>query len=274
MQKSKRLKLYPTLLLIVVVVFSSWWILINFTYLGDNESFRSFFSYTYGLTALLGAIIGWDVSLRWGGIKSILGRAMFVFASGLFFQELGQLVYSYQIYFLNIESPYPSIGDIFFFSTNFFYAYGIWLIAKASGANFTLKKTKGKITAVLIPALMLIFAYLSILRQYEFNWGNPLTSFFDFGYPTVQAIYISATIMAYILSKKWLGGKMKNTTLLILIVFVVQYISDFTFVYQVLHQTWELSGSNDLYYLISYSLMAFTLIRFGIMHNKIITAKE
>lgn len=275
MGKIIHFKVYTSILLSFVIFFLAWWLLINLTQLGENDIFRGFFSYTYGVVAFFGAFIGCcKVSLRWGGIKSVIGRAILMFAIGLFLQALGQLTYNYQIYVLKIENPYPSIGDIFFFSTNFFYAYGIWLVARASGAYLSLKKTKGKIIAVLIPALMLLFAYLSILHNYQFDRNSPLASFYNFGYPTVQAIYISVTIMAYILSKKWLGGIMKNTMLLILFVFIVQYIADFTFVYQTLNDTWQLSGSNDLYYLISYSLMTFTLIRFGIMHNKIMTAKE
>lgn len=239
---------------------SLWWVYLRFTTAPNNIQ-NQFFAASYGVMALWGGLWGLTSSKKWGGFRSVLGRSILMFSLGLLFQEFGQITYSYYIYFAKIEVPYPSIGDIGYFGSIPLYIYGVWLLAKVAGVNIAKASIFKKFLATLIPILMVTFAYFLFLQGYEFDWSSPLTIFLDFGYPFFQAIYVSLAIITYLLSKKVLGGIMKAKVLLILFALVVQFYSDYTFLYQALRGTWYAGGTNDFIYLVSYTLMTLALFQ-------------
>lgn len=253
----------------ILVIFTLWWLpglmtpnRYEIRYFGDFPSI-------YGIMALWGGICGFIISKKWGGTKSLMGKAILMFSFGLFAQEFGQIAYAYLAFVQNIEVPYPSIGDIGYFGSIPLYIYGVWLLAKASGVSIKLQSFKNKIQAIIIPLVMLTISYLLFLQGYEFDWTNPLRVFLDFGYPLTQAIYISLAILTYFLSKGVLGGIMKNKILFILFALVIQFLSDCTFLYQSSRGTWSAGGINDYMYLISYSLMTLGLIQFMTVWKKL-----
>lgn len=235
----------------------------------DPGSHYDWFTVTYGLIAAWGAILGFLAAKRWGWTKSVMGRSLLFFSVGLALQEFGQLAYTYYIYYLGVEVPYPSIGDIGFYGSIPCYILAVWLMAKASGIHISLKSFKNKIQAIAIPAAMLVMSYVFFLQGYEFDWSHPLTVILDIGVPFGQAIYISFAILAYTLTKGILGGIMKSKVLFILFALLVQYVSDWTFLYQASRGTWSVSGINDYMYFASYFLMAFGLIQFDTVYKKL-----
>lgn len=242
------------------VLFTLWWVFLKLT--TEPESLHNqLFAAVYGVMALWGAIWGVNISLKWGGFKSVMGKLILMFALGLFAQEFGQLTYSYYIYFARVEVPYPSIGDLGFFGYMPLYLYGILLLGRAAGIKVSLRSFKSQIQAVFIPLAMLVFSYILFLQKYEFDWSNPLIIFLDFSYPLGQAFNVSMAILVYSLSRKILGGIMRSRILFILIAFVAQYLADFTFLYQANRGTWYAGGINDYMYFVSYFLMTLALIQ-------------
>lgn len=242
------------------IIYSFWWLYLLLFKISPESSQYDWFTVTYGLIAVWGSYWGYRIAKSWGGMKSIMGKAIIMLATGLALQEFGQLAYTYYIYFLHIEVPYPSLGDLGYFGSIPFYIYGVWLLAQASGVKFSLKAVKHKVQAVAIPVAMLIFSYLFFLQGYEFNWSQPLTILLDFGYPFGEAIYISFALLTYLLSRNVLGGVMKKRILFILVALLLQYLSDFTFLYQAYNETWSIGGINDYMYLTSYFVMAMALL--------------
>ena len=116
---------------------------------------------------------------------------------------------------------------------------------------------------------MLGLSYTLFLRSYEFDWSQPLKVFLDFGYPLGQACYVSVAILTLLLSRKILGGMMRGPILAILIALIVQYASDFNFLYQANQGTWFVGGYGDELYAISYFLMSIALMYIGHMFAKI-----
>jgi len=198
-----------------------------------------------------------------------MGKSLIFFASGLGFQELGQLTYSYYIYVLNIEVPYPSFGDIFYYGSIIFYILGVLYLAKASGVQVSLKSVKGKINALLIPIVILLLSYYVFLQGYEFDWSQFLTIILDFGYPLGQAIYVSLAFLIYLLTRGVLGGLMRPKILFVLVALLAQYLADWTFLYQASRGTWSVSGINDYMYFFAYFLMALALIQFDTVYKKL-----
>jgi len=255
---------------LMAVSFGLWGLTTAFIRPEVESASRNLFSYTYGLIALWGGVVGLWVSRKWGGYKSVVGRAILMFSLGLLAQEFGQATYSIYDAFLNVEIPYPSIGDVGWFLTIPFYFYGAWLLGKASGTKISLKTLGGKLLAFLVPVAMLAVTYFVFLREYQLDWTQPLVTFFDFGYPLGHATYISMAILAFFLSRKFLGGVMKNIILLVLLAMALQYLGDFTFLYQVITETFYWGGLYDYFFLLSYTVMTVSLIKF----NSVLEAKK
>lgn len=246
---------------LIFAAFSIWWVILQFTS-SPNDNVREWFSGTYGVMSLFGALAGWQVAKRWGGYKSYVGRAILMFAFGLLAQEFGQITYSLYTLLFHIEVPYPSVGDVGYFGSIFFYIYGTWLLGKAVGANISLKSYGNKLQAIIIPLAILAGSYTFFLRSYTADWSHPLTALLDFGYPLGQAFYLSLGILVLILSRKYLGGIMRPVILFLLFGLILQYAADFTFLYKSNNGTWTTGGLNDYQYLIAYFVMTLALIRF------------
>lgn len=247
--------------LIMLLVFVGWWV--SFQGVVDQQgSSVNWFENTYGLMALLGSIVGFTAVKKWGGAKAVIGRALLFFSLGLFAQEVGQLVSSYYTQIAHTDLPYPSLGDVAYFGSVVLYLIAALYLGKAVAVKLSLKKLEYKAIAVLVPIVLLAISYFVLLRGYEYDTSKPLTVLLDSGYPIGQACYISVAIIAYLLSRKMLGGIMKSGILLIIVGLVIQYISDFSFIYKVHRGEYVPGKFVDLFYLISYFVMTIALIRF------------
>jgi hypothetical protein len=252
---------------LLFVFFVLCWVFINLRF-KTNSFWHNLFSDTYGIVAAVGGLWGLRSAKKWGGFKSLMGKAISFFSLGLVFQAFGQFIYSIYYLYLKIETPYPSLGDLGYFGSIPFYIYAVLLLGKVSGVKISLKVLKNKIQAVLIPVLGLTISYFVFLHGYEFDWSAPLIVFLDFGYPLGQTVYISLAILTFLLSRKILGGIMKNRILIILAALVIQYIADFMFLYQFNRETWSAGKINDLTYLLAYFLMTQTLIQLKIVFDE------
>lgn len=253
---------------LLFLVLSIWWIATQLFYQG-NDNAHQLFAAVYGVMALWGAVWGMMISTKWGGMKSTFGKAIFFLSLGLLLQEFGQLAYSYYIYYLRIEVPYPSIGDIGYFGSIPCYIYGIWLLGKASGVKFLASDMQTKLIAIVQPVIVLLLGYVLFIKNYEFNWVNPLTVFLDFGYPLGEAVYMSIAIMAFIMSRRVLGGIMRSKILWILFALIIQFLSDYTFLYQARNGIWYAGGINDYMYLCAYFIMTLSLLQLNTVLNRL-----
>lgn len=227
------------------------------------------FTLIYPLVSLVGSIAGFVQAKKWGGFKSLLGRSLSLFSLGLFAQFLGQAAYAYYIYIKQIEVPYPSLGDIGFFGSVVFYVIGAYYLALVSGMKSSARSWKGKLISVVLALIMLCLSYTVFLRGYVFDGSFSLKTVLDFGYPLGQAVYVSIALMALLFSKNSLGGSLRKPILFLLCALVIQYLSDFTFLYQVNAGTWYVGGVNDYMYLVSYFFMTLALVNIGTIFTSI-----
>lgn len=257
--------------ILVTVIFLGivgWWI--SFQHVVNQQGLSvQWFSATYGIVALIGSIIGFLAARKWGGFRTVLGKALTFFSLGLLAQEAGQLIYAYYIYVAKVQIPYPSWGDVAYFGSVLLYITAALFLAKAAGAKFSLKDTKYKAIAILVPLVLLIASYTILLHNHHYDTSKPLTVFLDFGYPMGQAIYISIAITAYLLSRKLLGGVMKQGIVLIIIALFVQYVADSTFIYQSSRNTYLSGKYDDLIYLIAYFAMTTAMIKFHTIYSSL-----
>ncbi len=268
MSKQNKIDLKTKITIILFGIFGLFW-LYNFVFIPKTDIKYQIFSAVYGLIAIYGGINGLLIARKWGGNKSLIGKALIYFSLGLFAQEFGQLTYSFYAYYLHIEIPYPSIGDIGYFGSIPLYFLGLINLARASGVHLVLKSYTNKIQAILIPLILLFLSYVLFLSNYHFDWTSPLTILLDFGYPMGQAIYISLAILIYLLTRRQLGGLMKPKVLLLLFALFIQYLSDYTYIYLAHKNVVYVGGPNDFLYLMAYFFMSIALLQFDSLFNEV-----
>ena len=256
------------------VIFTIGFIYINQFPIESSLRMRQIFGGFYTLMALYGGIVGVLVSKNWGGYKSLMGRAILFLSLGLFLQTFGQVSNSIYNVFLQVEIPYPSLGDVGFFGSVFAYLYGAYCLLQTSGAKFSLRLYQNKIWAVLIPLIILLTSYFIFLRGYEFDWTDKIKVLLDFGYPLGQASYISIALLALLTSRKILGGIMRKPILFFLLALAFDYLADFIFLYQVSRGTWVTGGINDYEYFVSYFVMTLAIIYVGSTFKQIRETNE
>lgn len=261
-KSNTKIKILYFLALSVFGGFAAWW-LYNYFFLEPDARSNELFSDTHGLLALIGSLIGFWVATKWGGIKSVFGRSIFLLSLGLLAQVFGQAMYSYYALVQGIEAPYPSIGDIGYFGSVILYIFAILLLAKTAGAKFNNVSTGKKLVATFLPLALLAGSYLIFLKDYEFDWTYPLVVLLDFGYPLGQATYLALAILTFLLSRGLLGGIMKNKILLLLGAFLVQYAADYAFLYRFNREIWYPGDISELLYLTAYGLMVIAILKFG-----------
>ena len=256
---------YKKQLLTILVFggFTVWWLILRSHYPAGDPAYQHFTA-TYGIMALFGALWGILNSRKWGGFHSILGVSLLMFSFGLFAQEFGQLAYNYYIYVKKVDIPYPSIGDIGYFGSVILYGVAAYFLAKVAGAHTALKQSKKNWFVFIIPFALVGLSYWLLLRDYQFNWHHPLTVFLDFGYPFGEAIYISIGILAFLLSRKLLGGLMRKKILFLIFALCAQYAADFNFVFQASKGTWADGGYGDYLYLSAYFILGLALLNVAI----------
>jgi len=235
-----------------------WWLYI-FVGKTTDAPINHIFGLVYGGFSLWGSYWAFSTANLWGGRKSTMGRAILALAIGLLLQGFGQYSFWFYNYILKVAVPYPSISDLGYFGTIPFYIYSAIQFAQASGAGFSLKLFKNRLYAIIIPLTMLAISYFLFLRNYTFDTEEILTTFFDFGYPLGQAIYISIAILAYSLSQKMLGGIMKLRIMILVAAFFTQYLADYIFIY--FSDLYFPASFIDCLYLIAYFTMTMAVLQ-------------
>lgn len=226
-----------------------------------------YYTDSYGVIAGIGGVLGLSFAHKWGGLKSLVGKSLVALSIGLVFQFLGQLSYAYFRYIYNIEVAYPSFGEIFYFGSIPLYILGTWYISLASGIKVRLAKRSQLLLSLLFVSLIsivsLFISFSLFVSYYDFSDPDIVVILLEIGYPLGQAISISFTILAYILSRNILGGQMKNKVILILIALVLQYIADIYYTYDIYTETFYSGGLSDYLYILAYFIMGIGLFKLG-----------
>lgn len=248
------------------LLLSLYWLFICYTGFKNNPHV-DYFTLIYPILALIGGLTGMRYSSKWGGLRSVLGKAIAFLSLGLLAQFLGQLLYIYYIFIRGVNVPYPSVGDLAYFGSVVFYILGVYYLALVSGIRLILSSAKGKLLAIIIPLLMLGASYYLLLKDYNFAESTWTLLFLDFGFPIGQALYVSLALMVLFASKNILAGIMRAPIMLLILALIAQFISDFLFSY-------FYSIGSDVYmidylYASSYMIMAIALIAIGNMFYKV-----
>lgn len=244
--------------LLMCVGFVVWWLAINLFDVPDRDNFTD----SYSIIALIEAVVGIIAAKKWGLFKSKFGAAIGYFAVGLFLQFLGHFIYALYYRIGGIELAYPSIGDVPFLLTGVAYVLAVYNLLKV----IVFKNSIFKPRVVLVVGMSITVGlawlmYVAFLHLAIRDERGTVYSLVNSAYPIIQAFYFLIGIVALMQAKRMAGGKMLVSVSVMLVALIVQYVADFSFLYQSYNATWRAAGSNDLIYVIAYGLMALAILK-------------
>jgi len=207
------------------------------------------------------------ISKKWGGLGSVIGRAIIFFSIGLITWSIGTMVFAYYNLFLSVEVPYPSVADVVYILSTPFWAIGILYLSKATGVIASLKTFKGKVILILIPLIIGIISYYLLFifaRGGEIDVNDGLKGFFDILYPLEDIILLTLTTLIYSLSYNYLGGRYKLPCLVIMLGFALNYFADFSFAYTTTTATYYVANWVDLLFAVAMFFLSIGLLSFDV----------
>jgi hypothetical protein len=205
----------------------------------------------------------------WGGLKSKLGKAVFFVSLGLFLWGLGESIWSYYVFFKHVPAPYPSLADIGFAPSIFFWVLGAAYMSVATGAFFALRKnTWAKVLAIVIPLLLLVPSYYvqvvlarggTLIPEGE----TALKVVLDVAYPFGDFLALTFAAVAAILSYKYFGGLYRLAVFSLLAGLAVMYFGDSVFSYTTTEGTYYNGDWGDLLLSLGQFLMTYGILAFA-----------
>lgn len=227
------------------------------------------YSFLFGLIPLVGGTIGMFQSRIWGGLKSSLGRAVFFISLGLALWGAGEAVWSYYNFFRHVPAPYPSIADIGFAPSIFFWILGTAYLSVATGALFALKKFHwAKFVLIAIPLILLVPSYYLQVQVARGGVLIPegetlLKTILDIAYPFGDFLALIFAAVVYSLSYRYFGGRYRGAVSFLLGGLVLMYIGDSIFSYTTTKGTYYNGDWGDLIlaagtFCLTYGVLAFT----------------
>jgi hypothetical protein len=262
------------------VVVLSLWAFIHITgRVAENaDTVNYWYSFIFGLIPLFGGIVGMFKSRIWGGLQSVLGRAVFFFSLGLALWGFGETIWSYYNFFMSEPAPYPSIADIGFAPSIFFWIVGTYFLAQASGAVFAFKKSMiAKVTSVTVSVILAALAYHMLVNVARGGVIVPegetlLKTVLDIAYPLGDFLALIFAVTVFTLSRKYLGGLYRFAIASMLVGLALMYFGDFMFSYATTAGTFYNGNYGDL--LLATGTFAMTFGILGFATTPAVKAKE
>lgn len=233
-----------------------------------NTNWNYLYSFLFSLIPLFGGLAGMVRSKIWGRLKSALGKSVFYFSLGLFLWGAGSMVWSYYNFVPRVAAPYPSLADIGFAPSIFFWVLGAAYLSIASGARFALRKsTTSKLLASLSVVVLSGLAYFLLVHIARGGTLVPqgettLKIILDIAYPLGDFLALIMSVVIFGLSLKYFGGYYRNNIISILLGLGVMFLGDFIFSYTTTTGTFYVGDWGDLVLTIGLSLLTFGILGF------------
>lgn len=231
------------------------------------------YSFLFGLIPFFGGLAGMFRARIWGGLKSTLGKAVFFVSLGLFLWGFGENIWSYYNFFKHVPAPYPSLADIGFAPSIFFWILGTAFLSVATGALFALKKSHlSKLLVVLAPLILLIPSYYLQIHVARGGvlvpHGETITkTILDIAYPFGDFLALTFAAIVYGLSYRYFGGMYRRAASFILAGLAVMYCGDSIFSYATTKGTYYNADWGDLVLTIGLFLMTYGILAFATKPN-------
>jgi hypothetical protein len=236
--------------------------------MGSKEGFYNYlYSFLFGLIPFFGGLIAMINAKMWGGFQSAVGRAVIFIGLGLFLWGSGENIWSYYNFFMGEPAPYPSLADLGFAPSIFFYTLGTVFLAKASGAKYGLRNKFAKIFLILAPIAILIMSYYVQIHLARGGILIPegetlLKAILDIAYPLGNFLGLMIAVIVSGLSFKYLGGRYVFDISAIMLGLAVMYVGDSVFSYTTTTGTFYNGSFGDLILTLGLFFMTFGVLGF------------
>lgn len=229
----------------------------------------SYFNYGYNIFLAGIPTVGFFAGIRrmkeWGGLRSQVGKIIFLVSLGLAAWALGAWVWAYYTFFKAIEVPYPSLAELFYLQVYFYWGVGLLYFSRLITKK-DITRSKEKIFFVLVPLIMAIVTYYFIFV--DLHGGNFWTSensikvFTDIMYPLgdVMVILIVAIVMG--MEMNYLGKRLRLPFTLLVAGLTANYVADFVFSYSTSTGLYYNAHPTDLLFAVSLGLISFSVNSF------------
>ncbi|MES2059598.1 MAG: hypothetical protein V4438_01050 [Patescibacteria group bacterium] len=226
------------------------------------------FSFLFGLIPLCGGIVAMYGSRTWGGLRSALGKAVFLIGLGIFLWGCGELIWSYYNFFAEVAAPYPSLADLGFAPSILFYGIGAIYLAQVTGAKFGLRNKIAKFFVVIAPVAIFLFSYYILIVIARGGVLVPegetaLKTILDIAYPLGDFVSLTIAVIVSGLSFKYLGGKYTYDIVSIWIGLAVMFIADSIFSYTTTVGTYYNGNFGDLLLTLGLFFITFGVLGFS-----------
>jgi len=186
---------------------------------------------------------------------------------GLFSWGFGEMIWSYYNFFLGEAAPYPSLADIGFAPSIFFYGLGAIYLSKATGAKYGLRNKFSKVFVAIAPILIFAVSYylfVTVARSGVLvpEGETPIKIILDIAYPLGDFLALAIAIIISGLSFKYLGGKYVFDIASILLGLAVMTIADAVFSYTTTVGTFYNGQFGDLLLTTGLFLLTFGVLGF------------
>lgn len=261
-----RINIYQRICLIFLIILIFYWAFLFDS--GSKTGFYNFFySFLFGLIPLIGGIIAMRGAGIWGGMKSAIGKAVFYIGLGLTLWGSGETIWSYYNFFLGEPAPYPSLADLGFAPSIFFYGLGAIYLAKATGAKYGFRSIKAKIFVALATIVCLAVSYYILVDVARGGVLVPqgdesIKALLDIAYPLGDFLAFLAAVLVSGLSFQYFGGKYKGDIISILIGLFVMFVADSIFSYTTTAGTFYNGSPGDLMLTLGLFFITFGVLGF------------
>ncbi|HEV8052888.1 MAG TPA: hypothetical protein VGP47_10370 [Parachlamydiaceae bacterium] len=267
-----KLNIYQKICLAFFIVIVGLWISLFVTKTTDGF-YNYLYSFLFGIIPLLGGLVAMYQSRIWGGFKSTVGKAVFFIGLGIFCWGVGEMIWSYYNFIINVPAPYPSLADIGFAPSIFFYGLGSVYLAHATGAKFGLRNKFAKIFLVIAPIFIWIFAYYILVTVARNGVLVPegettLKFVLDIVYPFGGFVSLTLAVIISGLSFRYLGGRFKFDVISILIGLAVMFVADSVFSYTTTVGTYYNGNFGDLLLASGQFFLTYGVLGFCTMKGK------
>ncbi len=246
------------------------WLVLYVT--GTKDGFYNYlYSWLFGLTPLIAGAIALAKAKMWGGFQSALGKAILFIGLGIFLWGFGEMIWSYYNFFMSEPAPYPSLADIGFAPSIFFYGLGAIFLSKITGAKFGLRSGVAKAFLFIAPILTLIISYYLLVVIARGGvlvppGESPLKTVLDIAYPFGGFLALTITVIVSGLSFPYMGGRYKADIIAILLGLVVMFLGDMSFSYTTTVGSYYNANWGDLLlatgtFLLSYGVLGFCQLK-------------
>ena len=233
-----------------------------------KEGFYNYlYSFLFGLIPFFGGIVAMFAATKWGGFKTAIGKAVFFIGLGIFLWGCGENIWSYYNFFMGVPAPYPSLADIGFAPSIFFYGLGTFYLSKVTGAKFGLRNVYAKIFVVTAPLILLCLSYYAFVIVARGGVLVPagetaLKTILDIAYPLGDFMGVTIATVISGLSFRYMGGKYTFDIVAILLGLVVMTAADFVFSYTTTVGTYYNGNFGDLMLTTGLFLLSFGVLGF------------